>query len=862
MGDFVKYLCIVMDYVFFVIFFIIIIVLGYFDFSRGANMAGTIKIIIGLVFCFVLSYLSGSLESGFLRRSVGGGSSVEEGTLDSSKIAQKSRKAVASWREPTETITTTDGTKHTVSATFDKTNVEVTDKSSISIKTDVEYEEGDKIIIDGQVYTIVNILEKFIGSIIEGLKGNITLVVTPNIHSKTIKKLKKDRIVTIYKVASAAATVKSAAAKTARSQLDLGLAAAERRRGADTTVAARKRVVRKAADKEEKAKRQKLIMKYGSLAAAERALATERAADEAAIVGALGGTADENITTAKNTKVIGLLASPVKGAVGEAGGGVDDEDKSRDDLEGEGGKILPLESRGFVETPALMNGGWSEWSECSQACGGGEQTRTCTNPAPSNGGADCSGDSRRACNERDCLNEGSMWMTLPSSSVSRGDTFSIKINAKTRREGGDWWALNIAIFNIEFPIEYISFVDYNSDFFLGISREDERKLYFVISPADRHDSEKRKGDDVEVINLTFKVRDDASLGWLSAGSFSFLIKEMVSSASVMKVENKRGDVWGGFSIIEEKNEEVVGGAAGTCENVYGWHDSGGMEYDCGWYEKNDGSCDSAEDFANDGKSAKQACCVCGGGGTSGGETKCEDIHGWKSDWGGTCGSVQFDIGYGYSKEEVCSVDWFGVDSSGKGAKQACCICGGGTKGEEPNGEEPNGEEPNGEEPNGGAGDRGVYEVWLEDAGGDSGQVGDEFYVKIFMNTGGADLHTWQIEMMVDFDFAVPEEAAAGSGWPFGILNSIGSEVGGFRVLASEVHSDVKGSAVELARITFKRKKKGPIVIKAVAAVTMGEHGVRLGDDYRDMADLVIEDDEAAVLRQMQALMGPQWGITG
>lgn len=49
--------------------------------------------------------------------------------------------------------------------------------------------------------------------------------------------------------------------------------------------------------------------------------------------------------------------------------------------------------------PAPIDGGWSEWtqSECSAVCGEGtaKQTRTCTNPAPQNGGADCVGESEK-----------------------------------------------------------------------------------------------------------------------------------------------------------------------------------------------------------------------------------------------------------------------------------------------------------------------------------------------------------------------------------------------------------------------------------------------------------------------------------
>ena len=56
-----------------------------------------------------------------------------------------------------------------------------------------------------------------------------------------------------------------------------------------------------------------------------------------------------------------------------------------------------------------VDGGYSDfgdWSECSAECGGGTQTRTrtCTNPAPENGGADCVEDcsETRECNEQGC----------------------------------------------------------------------------------------------------------------------------------------------------------------------------------------------------------------------------------------------------------------------------------------------------------------------------------------------------------------------------------------------------------------------------------------------------------------------------
>jgi len=60
------------------------------------------------------------------------------------------------------------------------------------------------------------------------------------------------------------------------------------------------------------------------------------------------------------------------------------------------------ECKGSGPDKTPVNGGWSPWGRCSVSCGGGSRTRTCTDPTPANGGDDCVGSSRQACNTQDC----------------------------------------------------------------------------------------------------------------------------------------------------------------------------------------------------------------------------------------------------------------------------------------------------------------------------------------------------------------------------------------------------------------------------------------------------------------------------
>lgn len=122
-----------------------------------------------------------------------------------------------------------------------------------------------------------------------------------------------------------------------------------------------------------------------------------------------------------------------------------------------------------------------------------------------------------------------------------------------------------------------------------------------------------------------------------------------------------------------------GDSGDSCQDKANWHDSDGPEFNCEWYAEGSNCADFGMEFENLGATANEACCVCQGessstGGGSGGGSSCSDNPpGWHDADG-----FDFDCDW-YAEEDNCAVfgDYFA--NFGKTANEACCICGGGSE---------------------------------------------------------------------------------------------------------------------------------------------------------------------------------------
>ena len=148
---------------------------------------------------------------------------------------------------------------------------------------------------------------------------------------------------------------------------------------------------------------------------------------------AYGGTDCSSIGAFKEVKKCDMKPCPVNGGLSNwsswskcsktCGGGTQKRNRAcTSPAPAHGGKDCSAlgaaeESKKCSTNPCPIDGGlssWSSWSKCSKSCGGGTQirSRTCTNPAPANGGKDCSSlgstDGTQKCNSNACPIDGGL----------------------------------------------------------------------------------------------------------------------------------------------------------------------------------------------------------------------------------------------------------------------------------------------------------------------------------------------------------------------------------------------------------------------------------------------------------------------
>ena len=119
----------------------------------------------------------------------------------------------------------------------------------------------------------------------------------------------------------------------------------------------------------------------------------------------------------------------------------------------------------------------------------------------------------------------------------------------------------------------------------------------------------------------------AALVW---SHFDSLTGEQIRKALEQNAKDKGTsgfDNFYGHGLVDAKatfDALSAGNIPGVCtDSVEGWHDSDGTEFNCAWYSIGSNCAQHGDSFVNDGFTANQACCGCGGGTTSndGGPTR-------------------------------------------------------------------------------------------------------------------------------------------------------------------------------------------------------------------------------------------------
>jgi len=137
---------------------------------------------------------------------------------------------------------------------------------------------------------------------------------------------------------------------------------------------------------------------------------------------------------------------------------------------------------------------------------------------------------------------------------------------------------------------------------------------------------------------------------------------------------------------EDDDDTVVITTTQCVDDPKNWYDSDGEDFNCEWYATDNHCTEHGNGYANNAKTARQACCACNGGtevevvlnsdqitATTDSNDECRDVPNWHDD-----GGDRYDCPwYSLDTEENCS-RWGNLDGRFcLSANQACCSCGGG-----------------------------------------------------------------------------------------------------------------------------------------------------------------------------------------
>jgi hypothetical protein len=168
---------------------------------------------------------------------------------------------------------------------------------------------------------------------------------------------------------------------------------------------------------------------------------------------------------------------------------------------------------------------------------------------------------------------------------------------------------------------------------------------------------------------------DSPEGWFDSGGATFDCRYYEKEDKC----DDWGNIYAGVDgkVANEACCSCGGGETSICtDSPMGWFDGLGSKYNCIWYAQ-DNNCETyGNDTPNFGKTANEACCACGGGSTSSDDPVCSDtIDGWVDSLGDSC-----DWYAGYSEVDRCYLYGNGHANQGATANEVCCVCGGGSGG--------------------------------------------------------------------------------------------------------------------------------------------------------------------------------------